>query len=85
MHRRDFGFHPRVDEAGNAVAIVVPYPGHIAWLLLVAAFWGDVEQVVDIEEQVETARVGRVGVEDVSCFVACENAEAGKVGDRVGR
>src|SRR5208282_6742295 len=67
----------RIDD-GAVIAIMVTNPGHpVGKTFLIAALGGDVEEVVGADQDVETAAVGRIGVEDVAGRILVEHAGAG--------
>ena len=62
------------------VAVMVAHPRHgPGQRRLVATLGREVEVVVGADQQVEPARISRVGVEDGAVIVLVEGAEAGKL------
>src|SRR6267378_6791197 len=72
-HTRERGARSTTRFSIRSVLIVVPQPMHDAFRFLTAER-REIEQVVGVEQRVEAALVGRVGVED-SGPVANEDAQ----------
>ena len=59
------------------IAVVVAQPGHgPGQVRLVAAFRREIEQVVSADQDIEPARVSRIGMEHIAARILVEDARA---------
>ena len=64
-----------IDEVALGVAIMMANPGHcVGQAVFIAAVGHHVEDIVNAEQDIEPARVTRIGVEEVAGGVLVEDA-----------
>src|SRR6185437_3374170 len=67
----------RIDR-GVVVAVVVPHPGHRPGeAAFIAPLWGEIEEIVGADQDIEAAAVGRIGVKHLAGVALAEHAGAG--------
>src|SRR5579884_3560911 len=65
-------------EDGVVVPVVVPDPGHRPGeAVFIAPLWGEIEEIVSADQDIEAAPIGRIGVKHVAGGVLVEHAGAG--------
>src|SRR5260221_11785772 len=68
----------RIDPVAYVVLVVMPDPSHpMLQALFVAPLGRDVQPVVRADENVQPARVTRIGMEDIASRILVEHARAG--------
>src|SRR5258708_24813134 len=77
-HRRSGLQRISTSHCRVVVTIVVADPLHRSLRIFVAALGREIEQVVGADQQIESARIGRVGAVDVPIGTTSDDAEAGR-------